>query len=448
MLWRKLPIGIIRDEDMDYIADQLPVELQAAPYMFYLTALCKADNDGIFDLEDGVIFARLMRIGSPAIVFQIANLMMKRKLILRAGESTRCILTAWDYPAKEQPRTMEQRRAIVEKKIEQERRVAAESEFKINTATAAVPASTLFHTSNHNDGQIAAAVASAAFNQFDQAAAAAQIVSNVFCDQPGDFLCPNDDKNAKNVVEKNETEREKERIDTERIETHTETKDKRETKKLALQAFGEPAFRASTEEYTAEKLQITEIQQEEDETDTECRTNGNELPGSELQEEMANGEVNTAVFSTLVNFFTKNNLGFNKQANYPDLAALCYRIQALADNRNPPEIIAGVMLGQFKKLTEDDGYYKNAPLTPQQFLKPGMYSHALAATSKILVADKSNDKWLQQQKKYEQQVQKEKAVGNVFDNQYLKYGIDPQDPNRAAKLMQAQANESKDNEPP
>lgn len=71
MRWRKMPLGIIRDENLLYISEKLPKELSYAPWMFYYTALSIADNDGIFDLEDGVVFARLMKVDSPAIVFRL-----------------------------------------------------------------------------------------------------------------------------------------------------------------------------------------------------------------------------------------------------------------------------------------------------------------------------------------------------------------------------------------
>lgn len=171
---------------------------------------------------------------------------------------------------------------------------------------------------------------------------------------------------------------------------------------------------------------------------------------SENVSEKAKGEeeIDTGVFNILDGFFTKNNLGFNKHANIPELQALTYRIQSLGDSRNPPEIIASVMLGQFKRLSEEDGYFKNMSLTPQQLLTPGTYRSVLAAASKILLADKPTESWIKQQEKYEKEAAAEKAaVGNVFEAEYLKYGISPNDPNKAAKLMQAKANESKDDSP-
>lgn len=238
IVWRKLPIGIIRDEEMDLIADQLPQELKAAPYMFYLTALCKADDDGTFDLGDGVIFSRLMRIGSPADVFKIANLMMKRKLILRAGNSTRCIICNWEYPEKETPRTMAQRRAIVAQKIEEERKITEQTEFSFKSAQPSInpslsffnQESELFPSENKHpeDSQIAAAVA------------AATMVNNVFGTPGADFLCADDDKNKK-MSSKNRN-RERDRKIRYRKNRHTHRNRRQERYREACA----PGFRRSS----------------------------------------------------------------------------------------------------------------------------------------------------------------------------------------------------------
>lgn len=411
MLWRKLPIGIIRDEDMDLIADQLPPELRAAPYMFYLTALCKADNDGIFDLEDGVIFARLMRIGSPADVFTIANLMLKRKIILRAGETSRCMLAAWDYPMKDKPRTLEERRQIVAKQIEAEKRVTAGSSFNSVSDPVTAPEQPLFFMPENDKNT-------------------ENVVNNIY-----------DDKNQKNVVIKNQTEREKERetrLEIQRIETHTETEDKRETETLALRAYGE-ALHSSTGDYTAETAEQTKPEGQEN----------NSLAPAETTGITEHGELSTQVYSILTDFFTKNNLGFNKELYSGELLALQERMKALADNRNPPEIVAAVFLGQYKRMSEEDPHWKNTPLTPEYLLKPGIYSHVLQATSKILLTDKTSGSWIAQQRRYEAEAMAEKSVvGDGIDESYVQYGIDPKDPNRAIKLMQAKTNIQRGTTPP
>lgn len=434
MVWRKLPIGIIRDEDMDLIADQLPPEMKAAPYMFYFTALCKADNDGIFDLEDGVIFSRLMRIGTPKDVFIIANLMMKRKLIMRYGETSRCMITAWDYPQREKPRTIEERRKVVQQQIETEKKAEPNGQFSFQP--------------------IAQQQVNNEFSDFGE-----PVDRNFFShlnDKKAENVTKNffDDKNEKNVVKKIETEREKERererLRVERIETHTEREEEeRETEKLALAAI-EAAYSASTEEYTTEHTENTEIHNEQTEQENNAMRILNQLEENNLVDHAENDEVRTQVYGSLVSFFTKNNLAFNEQRDKEELIRIVDRVIPLATARNPAPIVINVMLAQFKKLSEEDAFYKGTPLTPYELLKPGMYGHVLQAASKILLNQSNKDgAWLDQMKQYEAEVAKEKsAIYNVMDQEYIQYGIDPADPNRAAKLLQIKAGSKQETEPP
>ena len=103
--WRRYPIDLLNDDKMLYIESLMPEKLKYAPYMFYITALKLADDDGVFDLEDGVIFARLMRVPDVQIVFEVANLMRQRKVIYRLlDDSNYCGLTDWEYAKNEKVR--------------------------------------------------------------------------------------------------------------------------------------------------------------------------------------------------------------------------------------------------------------------------------------------------------------------------------------------------------
>ena len=108
--WRQYPIDLLSDDKMTYIESFMPEEYKFAPYMFYITALKLADDNGIFDLEDGIIFARLMRVKSRALVFQIANLMRQHKIVYRLSDDTTLMQIAdWTYSDKK-VRTAEERR--------------------------------------------------------------------------------------------------------------------------------------------------------------------------------------------------------------------------------------------------------------------------------------------------------------------------------------------------
>ena len=100
-------------------------------------------------------------------------------------------------------------------------------------------------------------------------------------------------------------------------------------------------------------------------------------------------------------------------------------------------------------MSEEDPHWKNTPLTPEYLLKPGIYSHVLQATSKILLTDKTSGSWIAQQRRYEAEAMAEKSVvGDGIDESYVQYGIDPKDPNRAIKLMQAKTNIQRGTTPP
>lgn len=412
MTWRKLPRNIITDPTMDYIASRLPAEYAAAPYMFYMVATSLADDDGIFDLEDGIIFSRLMHVQDPSIVAKTANLMLERKVIVRAGHTTKCMITEWGYSNKSGGRTLEQRRQVVQRKMEQERQAQSEQ-----------------------------------FTKLDQAAAAAETVIPVsFNTKPlaDDFLCANDDKIAENVVKKNETEKIREdqtRLDLDQ-NTHREEDKTREIEKQQLQA---PAIQPSAA--AEEEIQETSDNSEWEEG-TENYTDASLLAEEALGMGTSVGieEDKTRLKQVLVDFFTKNCLGFNKGQFYYQLHTIMDRITALADDKNPANIVAATLLGNFKKLTEDEGYYHGQPLTPTSLLKPGIWEHALAATSKILLsASTKKPEW---QKQLEEAAAEKEQVGDALDQTYLDYNIDPQDPNRAALLLEAQRVERARSSPP
>ena len=118
--WVKLPKNIITDEILDYISAMLPAHLKFAPYMFMLAIYKKIDDMGSFDLEDGLIFSRMMKLDRPEDVFLVANLFLKRGIITRIKDTT-CMLTDWEViqkPNIKAPRTAEERREKIRQQIE------------------------------------------------------------------------------------------------------------------------------------------------------------------------------------------------------------------------------------------------------------------------------------------------------------------------------------------
>lgn len=415
--WRKFPISLIRDEELDYVSS-LMGDLAPLPLLLMTVAYGKCDDDGVFDVDDGVIFSRLMRMGAPEDVLKCADLLAQRKLLTRVlddPESSVYMITDWDCGQRVGGRkalTAEERRRAIASKIYADRPQVRQT--------------------RPNDN---------------------------------DFLCPENDKNAKSVatqpffcqcsdkIQKNvatidrqtdrrETERQTEPdrqrqrdIETDKTDTHTEA---------GRAEFLEYSFRpARIDETPEEKERIRERR----ETSVQ-RENNQSLAAQAMQD---TSEVDTPkkqspnlkewqrVYGVFNSFFAKNCLGYNQEQYYQDERELADRMILLADDKNQPEIIASVFLSQFKILADTEGYYWGIELTPANLLKPGVYTHVCALAAKILMTQGTkSSEWTKQMDLERQQCEADReAVDVEISEQCVKYGIDVNDPERVQKIIMA-----------
>ncbi|MBO7714430.1 MAG: hypothetical protein J6S85_12715 [Methanobrevibacter sp.] len=417
--WRKLPIDLLTNENFTYAESFLKEEEKYAPYMFYITALRKVDNDGIFDLEDGVIFARLMRVQNPQLVFDVANLLLKRHVIARVDDSNKCLIVDWEYPAKEPPRSLAQRRDIVREKIEREKKLFANNKE--------------FGAENNKDFFCAE-------NDKNQD----NVVKNIY-----------DDKNQKNVVIKEQTEREKERLDTEENlkdrekETHTEQKEQKardieigsssatltapllpENKESATVVANETQNENRPED--SEKLSVQESNASS--TEGEMQTDSTQIENEEHK----------AVYDVLNKFFAKNCYGYNPKMGTKILHRLSERITALADEENPGETIANVICQKFLAMNKDTGHWRDIPLFPTYMEKPAVWAVLLTHAGKILKTSSKQNKFFDEAAKFDQKKIDELRVEN--DKAYVELGIDPNGKNAITQLLAAKAQEQRKTE--
>lgn len=416
LAWRKFPVNTIRNEELDYISYLLPKSLSAAPYMFYMTAICKCDDDGVFDIEDGVIFSRLMRMGSPGDVMEIAKMLTERRILTQVTASKPSIymITDWDAPDRRgvvKTKTAEERRAIIAAKIEAEQN--ARLQRQPQPAYRPQP-----------EIQIPNEI-------WTQPASAA-------------FFCPDFDKNAQ-IVEKTEREREnKESI----RDTHTEnTEDMREERE-ADTACGpmEGPTAVSTEENKAETKDQT---QEAEPKEQEMYELSPELQGNlieqaigisdEGEKKSAPEEAIKALEDIANDFFVRNSLVFVKDADAHAIRTLAERVYRLKTPNNPPEIVMKTILRQFKiRANTKTDYFYGCNFTPQFLLSENTWKHILSQCSALLMTHKEdNSEWQLQMmvKNPEDQA----AIDDDIKAQCLKYGVDPSDPKRITKLLAKQA---------
>lgn len=443
LAWRKFPVNTIRNEELDYISYLLPKELAAAPYMFYMTAICKCDDDGVFDIEDGMIFSRLMRMGSPVDVIDIARMLTERRILTQVTASKPSIymITDWDAPDRRgvvKTKTAEERRAIIAAKIEAEQNARLQRQPQPQRPQPSIQIPNEIWTAPP------AQITGKPWNTVDNPAIDFNKMREAVQPASAAFFCPDFDKNAQNVEK---TERERENIESIR-DTHTEnTEDMREERE-ADTACGpmEGPTAVSTEENTAE---TRNLRQEAEPGEQEMYEPSAELQGDLVEQAIGNsdeGEKESAPEEAIKllediadDFFVRNSLIYVKDADFHAIKTLAERVYRLKTPNNPPEIVMKTILRQFKiRATTKTDYFYGCNFTPQFLLNQNTWKHILSQCSALLMTHKEdNSEWQLQMlvKNPEEQA----AIDDDIQAQCLKYGVDPKDPKRITKLLAKQA---------
>jgi hypothetical protein len=423
---------------MTYIESFMPEEYKYAPYMFYITALKLADDNGIFDLEDGIIFARLMRVKSRALVFQIANLMRQHKVMYRLSDDTMLMQIAdWTYSDKK-VRTAEERRRIVADKIAKERaKKAAYSQEDFTTDGCAGKCNAI-PQSEEPAGKC---------NAIPQDPAAELTAPEAETAAPRrDFLCPDDDKNAKNV----------DNIQTDNTDSTLQDKHTTHTQTNIQQAGAAGAFVSPATPACPDTTAVAEKQNNQTQKPTEMQTpnDANSSVTTSLAEEAlkaAQGNVeenaDTELFAYLEDFFVKNCLGFDKKKAAYSLNQLCEKIKSVSDDVNPPVEVAGVLCSEFKKMCDGQRseYWKGQALLPSYMIKTRCWMELMQYAGKILATNSASNKFTQSWEKSVAEYEAEKnQISDAVREEYLKYNIDPDAPNANYQLLSAKSREQEE----
>lgn len=426
--WVKLSKDLLTDENFTYIKAQLAPELSAAPYMFYLAALKLADSDGIFDLEDGIIFSQLMQVGTVKDVWKIANLMQQRHIITRVSrESNKCLISLWEYPTGKSL-TAAQRRQKVNDMIEEEKkRRSAIKQFSADDYNVSGATKPIDFTEG-NDQKVNDSIS----------------------------LCPKNDKTAQNVDKTNvndklcenvdKTEREKEtKIDTVKKDTHTqkEAAGLCELPEGSLRPLPDKAAVAGDNETTKTK-ENTENEKADENNKASETVVSDDIP-EEYVDEQKDMAVRDDVFSVVNEFFVKNCQGYKPNQARKPVETIITRVLELSNEKNPPDIVANILCSEFKKLSEKPNqYYQGTPLLPAYMIKDGVWAHLVQNVGQILAGDnKTKKQFYEVAKQYQAEYEKDReSVGDAINNQYVQLGIDPNDPRRFEILMQKKQEEN------
>ena len=145
---------------------------------------------------------------------------------------------------------------------------------------------------------------------------------------------------------------------------------------------------------------------------------------------------------TLQKFFTENNVGYNASKGLKTVKELAEELLHSADTPEKAADLAKKMCFEFKKMHDapEGDRWHNVPLFPAYMAKEAIWSQLLSRVSRIygtVKEPKPLDIMAQAEKDRQEVIAEREEFGDQFDAEYIRYGIDPKDPNKSAKLFQA-----------
>ena len=436
--WRQYPIDLLSDDKMACVEAMLPDDQKHIPYMIYIAALKLCDDNGVFDIDDGVVLARLTRVKDVRTIINIVNLMRQRKILFRLFDnSTLCGLVDWTYSDKK-PRTIEDRRRLVTERIQKEQaRAGVDNDFTLPGEQTApkLAASIAAPAAAAPEVQTAPAAPDSLCAENDKSA------KNV-------VISEMDDKNAKNVVTLQDNTVQDNKTDNTDIQTNTHTQQQ-------VPGYGPiegppPVPCEGTNAVGVENIQNqnTESAYINTSEDASAGVDVSTLAEMALQEQQESCEENhnSELVAYLDEFFVKNCYGYKSCKSAYSIHKLANAITDLSDNVNPPLEVAGVMCSEFKNMCEGKRgkHWKDMPKLPARMINPNVWAVLVEHAGKILATNKNSDKFIAAAKKAQEECEAEKElVSDAMREEYLKYNIDPDDPDASKKIIIAKAQEQK-----
>ena len=436
--WRQYPIDLLNDEKMGYIESKMPAGYEYAPYMYYITALKLADDDGIFDLDDGIIFARLMRVDNIQIVFDVTNLMRQYKIIYRLSDDSQlCGIVDWTYSDKKK-RTLAERKQVVMAAIERERAKTMSTKDFGPVGCAG----------KCNDiPQSIACVGKC--NDIPQGPGTAAPVPAQDAPEPAQsavFFMPEDDKNRKNVVINAQDDKNAENVtDIQTDSTNNTVQEVHTNTHTQQQATGYGPIEGPPPAACQNNIPaVADIQNSETDNETHseqaaCSDEITQLAEQAMSIAGDSEETKSVVCKKLEDFFVKFCYGYDKKHGRHSVVKIAERICNLADDKNPADCICDILCKEFKKMNETGSgnpYWKGIALLPSNMLKDSVWSYLMGFAGKILAKQNKNNAFQREAEKYLAEAKKNHdAVLDYLDEEYKKYGIDPNAPDSTQQLF-------------
>lgn len=426
--WAKIPTDLLENKAMIRTEKELAPELKAAPVLLYLAGATKADEDGIFDIGDGEEFAALIKVNSPEIVQQVASAMVKFRIFAHVPDSTIYLFAEWEYNTRQNGKALEHRFSIASAQWQKKQK---ESSFfamynKVNTQRKNID-----DTSVECLNTIQPRVNECFNTKQGPAAADPQIRREQIRETRTEQIIPEGEKTTHTRVEGVEGEIPPapsealvgspgagSKMIQEFDQMEQETKER--IAALNIEVLPE------SENLDASPIADDKITESED---------ASFVPSDD-------GKNRGEIVDFLNQFFVENNMGYNATKGLKTVEQIADELLSSADTPEKAADLAKKMCFEFKKMHDapEGDRWHNIPLFPKYMAKEAIWSQLLSRVSRIYGTIKepkplSSEK--QAQKDYEEVIAEQEEYGDQFEAEYIRFGIDPADPNRTAKLFAA-----------
>ena len=423
--WAKIPTDLLENKAMIRTEKELAPELRAAPVLLYLAGATKADDDGIFDIGDGEEFAALIKADKPETVFAVASAMVKFRIFAHVPDSTIYLFADWEYTTRQNGKALENRFNIARSQWEKKQK---ESSFfavynKVNTQRKNI------------------------------ADTSAECLNTI---QPRVNECFNTIRPAENA---NPQIRREQIRETRAEQNISELEKTTHTRVEGVEGEIPPAASEPIMDSPAAGSKMNQ-DFEQMEAETKERINAlnvqiipdsesSDATDSKIQETQdasfvpeSNQKNIGELAEILTKFFAENNVGYNATKGMKTVEQIAEDLLESAETPEKAADLAKKMCFEFKKMHDapEGDRWHNVPLFPAYMAKEPIWMQLLSRVSRIygtVKEPRALGTVAQAEKDRKEALADEAEYGNQFEAEYIRYGIDPADPNRSAKLFQA-----------
>lgn len=416
--WAKIPTDLLENKLMLQAEKHLPKELNYAPVLFYLAGATKADDDGIFDIDDGTEFADLAKVNSPENIQKVASVMVQARIFAHVPNSSFYIFTEWEYATRQTSRTLSFRFQLAQKKAAQ--KAEEQSYFSVQSTKVDKAIKDDNYTENKNCNTIQ--------ESFDKCLNTIQ-----------------GEKSAGDRIEeiREDKIRQEKNIQDEIKTTHTRIECEEGTAKQSSGFLDNPpdCFAKKDEQKTEEKTQNESL--------LEVPKNWAILPESEISETLQGEnekEKQDAIFEPtktvkeLEDFFKTNNVAYNELKGSRLVEQIAKDIAKHCQNDDEAVIWAKRLCKEFKAMHDapETDRWHNIPLMPAYMVKEAVWAQINTRVVRIygtIKRPKALDVHEQAQKDYQEHLKDLENPTESPDAEYIRLGISPDDPDRIQKML-------------